>query len=443
MNNFFDDKLLLSNDTAQKIYNNIKDLPIIDYHCHLDEKQIAENKSFSDIGELWLSTDHYKWRAMRLCGVDEYYITGKASYKDKFLKYAQIMPKLIGNPLYYWTHMELKTVFGINTPLNINTAEQVYIKANQKLKDINVQSILKQFKVEYIATTDDPVSNLEHHGFYKNTSVVPTFRPDRIFKWEDNYIKQLAQKADMEINNLDDLKKAYEKRLLFFITKGCVLADHGMDFLPSEDIDENAAEKLFLNRKRLNSIEHHSLFSHLIYFLAGLYKKHGLTMQLHFGTYRNINEKMFKSIGADSGMDVMRSYVDTDKLAIFLNELNSRDWLPKTVLYSLNPSAIKAIAVISGAFKDVLVGSAWWFNDTVQGIKDQLSVIAEYAALGTNLGMLTDSRSFTSYVRFDFFRRILADYLGCLVNKGECDIDAAISVAHDICYNNVKDFLKT
>ena len=164
MNNFFDNNLLLSTDTAQKIYNNIKELPIIDYHCHLDEKQIAENKTFSDIGELWLSGDHYKWRAMRLCGVDEIYITGKASYRDKFLKYAELMPKLIGNPLYYWTHMELNTVFGINTPLNINTAEQIYIKANQKLKDINVLSILKQFKVEYIATTDDPISNLEYHG---------------------------------------------------------------------------------------------------------------------------------------------------------------------------------------------------------------------------------------------------------------------------------------
>jgi len=442
MKNFFDEELLLNSKSAVEIYNKIKDLPIIDYHCHLNEKEIAQNKIFSDIGELWLAGDHYKWRAMRLCGTDEFYITGKASYKEKFLKYAEIMPKIIGNPLYYWTHMELKLVFGINEPLNGSSAEKIYNEANKKLKDLSVLKILKNFKVEYIATTDDPISDLCCHGVYNNTKVAPTFRPDRIFKFEEEYIENLAASAEIEIKSLKDLKKAYEKRLKYFIDKGCRIADHGMDFLPSGDINELEAKILFEKRETLSVNEKHKLFSHLMYFFARLYKRHNITMQLHFATMRNINLKMFEQIGADGGFDVIRGNVDTDKLAIFLDTLNSADNLPKIILYSLNPSAVPEIAAINGAFKNVIIGSAWWFNDTVEGIKKQLSVVSEYAAIGTNLGMLTDSRSFTSYARFDFFRRILSDFLGNFVEKGECDFESAANVAKNISYYNAKEFLK-
>jgi glucuronate isomerase len=439
--NFFDENILLGNNCSKEIYKNIKDLPIIDYHCHLNENEIAADKIYSDIGELWLSGDHYKWRAMRLCGIDEFYITGKSSYKEKFLKYAEILPKLTGNPLYYWTHMELKEVFNITRPLNKDTAEDIYQTANENLKNLSVQKILKRFNVEYIATTDDSLSGLNDHKIYNGARVAPTFRPDKIFRFEEEYIKKLGITAGITIKKLEDLKAALIKRLDFFIEKGCRIADHGMDFLPSDFIDEAEAERLFKKVFTLTNAEKHKLFSHLMLFLGKIYKERKIVMQLHFGTMRNINDQMFSRIGADAGFDVIRANVDTDRLAAFLNRLDADDALPKTVLYTLNPNALSQVCAISGAFKDVMIGPAWWFNDTVEGIKKHLSTVAEYAALGTNLGMVTDSRSFTSYVRFDFFRRILSDFIGGFADRGEYDMDSAIALAKDISYYNAKEFL--
>lgn len=396
MKQFFDDNLLLNSKSAVDIYTAVKDLPIIDYHCHLDQNKIADNAKFNDIGEMWLSGDHYKWRAMRLCGVDEYYITGKASYKEKFIKYAEIMPKLIGNPLYYWTHLELKQIFDINIPLNKDSAEEIYNTANKKLKDITVQSLLEKFKVEYIATTDDPSDTLDKHGKYGNTIVSPTFRPDRITKLDKEYLSS---------------------RLDYFASKGCMIADHGFDGFPNND----EKEKIFL-------------------FLAKEYKKRNMIMQLHFSVTRNVNTELFNAVGVDSGLDVMSSSASPESVINFLNKLPDNE-RPTIILYPLNPSELKSLATLSGAFRNVYIGAAWWFNDTVEGIKHNLSVISEYAVLGTNLGMLTDSRSFSSYSRFDFFRRILSDYIGEKVDKGEYDINSAIGLAKDICYNNIKELL--
>lgn len=393
---FFDDKLLLSGDTAQKIYDAISKLPIIDYHCHLNEEEIKCDKHFSDIGELWLSGDHYKWRAMRLCGVDESYITGNRSYKEKFLKYAEIMPKLIGNPLYYWTHMELVQIFGITEPLNKDSAEDIYKKANAVLKDLSVQKLLEKFDVEYIATTDDPFSDLHNHGDINGVKVRPTFRPDRCF----------SEGAD---------KTTLEERLDYFVSKGCKIADHGFD---NFDDTEN-----------------------LEWLIEKCYEK-GIVLQLHFGTFRNINSDALRAIGKDSGFDVFRDFVATDALAKLLDKMNAiLGGLPKIVLYPLNDACLRAVCAISGAFPNVLVGAAWWFNDTVSGINRQLETVSEYAVLGTNLGMLTDSRSFSSYVRFDFFRRILASFVADKVDKGEYDEKSAIALAKDIAYNNVKEAL--
>lgn len=393
---FFDKNLLLSSKEAERIYDQIKDLPIIDYHCHLSDKEIKDDKRFSDIGELWLAGDHYKWRAMRLCGVDEEYITGGKSFKEKFFKYAEIMPKLIGNPLYYWSHMELVEIFGIDTPLNKDTAGEIYEKANAVLKDLSVSKLLEKFKVEYIATTDDPFSALENHGDVNGVKVRPTFRPDRCFS-ENVSKEELSEKLD------------------YFISKGCKIADHGFDDFENTENLEWLIEKCY---------------------------EKNIVLQLHFGTFRNINSAAFSTIGRDSGFDVFRDYVATDKLAKLLDKMNTKlGSLPQIVLYPLNDACLRAVCAISGAFRNVRVGAAWWFNDTVEGIKRQLETVSEYAVLGTNLGMLTDSRSFSSYVRFDFYRRILSSFIADKVEKGEYDRSGAVALAKDIAYNNVKEVL--
>lgn len=393
---FFDKNLLLSSKEAERIYDQIKDLPIIDYHCHLSDKEIKDDKRFSDVGELWLAGDHYKWRAMRLCGVDEEYITGGKSFKEKFFKYAEIMPKLIGNPLYYWSHMELVEIFGIDTPLNKDTADEIYEKANAVLKDLSVSKLLEKFKVEYIATTDDPFSALENHGDVNGVKVRPTFRPDRCF----------AENVS---------KEELSERLDYFISKGCKIADHGFDDFENTENLEWLIEKCY---------------------------EKNIVLQLHFGTFRNINSTAFSTIGRDSGFDVFRDYIATDKLAKLLDKMNTKlGSLPQIVLYPLNDACLRAVCAISGAFRNVRVGAAWWFNDTVEGIKRQLETVSEYAVLGTNLGMLTDSRSFSSYVRFDFYRRILSSFIADKVEKGEYDRSGAVALAKDIAYNNVKEVL--
>ena len=397
MKAYYGEELLLENEAAKKIYEEIKDLPIIDYHCHLDEKAIKEDKKFANIGELWLSGDHYKWRAMRLCGVEEKYITGEADYKEKFLKFAEMLPLLCGNPVYMWSQMELSRIFGINKPLNKDTAEEIWEEANETLKTLSVQGLLKKFKVEYIATTDDPYSPLENHGDVGGVKVRPTFRADARFK-------EGVKKTELE------------KRLGYFVEKGCKIADYGFDFI--DEGDEN-----------------------LVWLIENCYKRK-MILQLHFGTFRNVNAKMYERCGKDSGFDIMRGAIDTDALVKIFDRENMRlGGLPKIVVYPLNDYDLRAIATLTGAFPQVKLGAAWWFNDTVNGIKRQLETAAEYSALGTNFGMLTDSRSFSSYARFDFFRRILSDYLGDLVEKGEYDMAAAKQIAKNICYYNIKEAL--
>lgn len=398
MKEFYGEEYLLESESAKKIYKEIKDLPIIDYHCHLDERAIKSDKTFENIGELWLSGDHYKWRAMRRCGVDEKYVTGEASYKEKFLKFAEIMPMICGNPVYAWAHMELKQIFGIRKPLNLDTAEEIWAQANEKLKTLSVQSLLKKFKVEYIATTDDPYASLENHGDINGVQVRPTFRADQRFQ-------EGVAKSELE------------KRLDYFVEKGCKIVDYGFDFI--DEGDEN-----------------------LTWLIENCYKRN-MILQLHFGTFRNVNGKMFERCGKDSGFDIMRGAIDTDKLVRVLNRENTRlGGLPKIIVYPLNDYDLCALTTITGAFPSVKLGAAWWFNDTVNGIKKQLATVSEYSALGTQYGMLTDSRSFSSYVRFDFYRRILSSFIGEKVEKGEYEEGGAISLAKKIAYENIKNALK-
>ncbi len=441
MKEFFGSDVLLRTESAKALYAGVKDLPIIDYHCHLNEKEIAADRGFSDLGELWLGGDHYKWRAMRMCGTDEQFVTGNAPFAEKYAKYAEIFPRLAGNPLYYWTQMELGLIFDIHEPLGADTAEGIRERANAKLANIRVSDLLNQFKVEYIATTDDPVSDLAAHGTYGNTKVSPTFRPDRMIGLDEGALSELAAVSGIATDTLDGLKAALTARLDYFVSRGCRISDHGMDFLPVADCGEAVATDLYAKRAALTAEEKWVLSSHLLYFVAALYAERNMVMQLHFATYRNVNSAMFGQVGRDAGFDIMRGCVDTDRLVVFLDTLNKEGKLPGTVLYTLNPACVPALCTLSGSFPNVRIGAAWWFNDSVEGIRRQLRLTAEYAALGTNLGMLTDSRSFASYARFDFFRRILADVVGEWVENGEYSMEHAEKLMYDVCYGNVKEFL--
>lgn len=440
MNTFFDKDVLLNGKASKIVYKEIKNLPIIDYHCHLDQKKIKSDATFQDIGELWLSGDHYKWRAMRLAGIDEKYITGNASFKEKFFKYASIVPMLIGNPLYYWTHLELQQVFGIYEPLNSDTASRIYEEANKKIKELSVRKLLKLFNVEFIATTDDPIDNLLDHGTYDNTKVTPTFRPDKLYSLDDNYLDNLSKASGIVINSLEDLKKAISNRLDYFKSKGAKISDHGFKDFPKAYANEEEAKELFINRRNLKSEEKNKLFGYILTFLMKEYKARDIIVQLHFNVTRNINTNMFKKIGVDAGFDVISEASNISDVINFINRFSEEE-RPVMILYSLNLNLVRELATISGAFRNVYIGAAWWFNDTLFGIKHNLELISEYAVLGNNLGMLTDSRAFTSYSRFDFFRRILATFIGERIDRGEYPLDDGIKLAKNISYYNIKKLL--
>jgi len=436
--NFFGEDLFLFTQSAKKIYDEVKELPIIDYHCHLDQNKIARDEGFLDIGELWLSSDHYKWRAMRLCGVDEKYITGDAPFKEKFIKYAEILPKLVGNPLYYWSHMELVQIFGITEELNGESAERIYGKANEILKTVKISTLLKKFKVEYVATTDDPTDDLAYHGELYGTKIMPTFRPDKLYSLSSEYLQKLGTVAGVEIKTFSDCLNAVEKRLDYFVSKGCKISDHGFYHFPKRYANKEECEELFLKRENLTPEEKDGLFGYLLVWLAKEYAKRGMLMQIHFAVLRNCNGEMFKRCGVDAGFDLIGDEQNVEDVINFFNQIGDSE-RPDTVIYPLNDCNLRALSSITGAFRNIKIGAAWWFNDTVEGIRRNLKTVAEYSALGTSYGMLTDSRSFSSYVRFDFYRRILSDYLGSMVESGEYSLTSAISVAKDICYNNIRN----
>lgn len=439
MEGFFGDGVLLGSDAAKRLYDSVKALPVVDIHCHLDRKAIAADARFSDIGELWLSGDHYKWRAMRMLGVDERYITGDADSREKFLKYAEIMPRLVGSPLYYWTHFELKKIFGITEPLDGGSAADIYDRANAMLGGLSVRRLLELFDVEYVATTDDPTDDPSDCGVYGGTLVAPTFRPDRLFDWDADYIRAIGEAAGIGITTLDDLCAALEKRLDCFVGRGCKMSDHGFAAFPKTYPTAERARKLFASRggAPFCGEAKDALGGFMLVWLAHEYAKRGITMQIHFAVRRNVNTAMYARCGADSGFDVSCDAQPIADMIAFLDAVGDAR-RPQTVLYTLNDANLPSIATAAGAFRNVRMGAAWWFNDTLGGIRRNLDTIAEYSALGNNLGMLTDSRSFSSYSRMDFFRRILCDYLGGKAERGEYDMNAAYGLAADICYYNAK-----
>ena len=456
-----DEDFLLYNDTAKVLYHDCaKKLPIIDYHCHINPQEIAENRRFTNLTQLWLEADHYKWRLMRANGEDEKFVTGDGSDYEKFLAFARMMPKAIGNPVYHWAHLELKRYFDCDLILSPKTAAEIWDICNQKLKndDMSAQGFINKSKVEIIVTTDDPLDSLEWHQKITSTfstKVLPAFRPDKVVNIDKpefaDYVKKLGESSNKTISTIEDLYTVLEKRLDYFKENGAITADHGLDYIPFAENAEREAPLIFkkaLSGTPLSVNEVQQYKTALLLFFGREYHKRSFVMQMHFGVLRNINHKHLKLSGPDSGYDAISTYECSRNIAAFLNRLDESNELPKTILYSLNPGDDAMLQTIAASFpgrgiiSKVQQGSAWWFNDTKQGIKAQLTNLASRGLLGGFIGMLTDSRSFLSYVRHEYFRRILCNLVGDWAEKGEYphDMDVLYKLIGDISYNNVKTY---
>ena len=461
MKPFMDHNFLLSNETAQRLYHEFAaDCPIVDYHCHVSPKEIWEDKHFDNITELWLGGDHYKWRLMRSGGVDEYYITGNAPDREKFQKFAECLPLAIGNPMYHWCHLELKNYFGYVGILNGDTAEEVWKLTGEKLKEeqMGVRGLIAQSNVTMIGTTDDPIDSLEWHtklaeDATMTTMVCPSFRPDKALNvdkagWKE-YIAQLSAVSGTEIKGMDDLKNALWNRMQYFAAHGCKASDHGLDFMVFESgEDADAVLKKGLAGESVTAQEVAALKTELLIFCGECYHKLGWVMQIHYNCMRNPNTKMFSLLGPDTGFDCIGPNDGARKVAQLLDALYQREALPRTVLYSLDGGDNAVLDTLLGAFQGSEIagriqhGSAWWFNDNKQGMIDQMVSLANLSILGNFIGMLTDSRSFLSYARHEYFRRILCDLLGRWVENGEypADMKTLEKIVKGICFTNAKRY---
>ncbi|MBP3951000.1 glucuronate isomerase [Bacillus suaedae] len=463
MKPFLGEDFLLETRTSRTLYHEFaKNMPIIDYHCHLSAKEIAENRQFSSMAEMWLGEDHYKWRMLRTFGVPEAYITGNKSEKEKFMKWAELVPDLIGNPLYHWTHLELQRCFGIFDSLNKNSAEKIWEACNQELKKerLSARGIIKQFNVKMLCTTDDPVDSLIHHKQLKEDSsfevdVLPTFRPDRAFNIEVDgfldYIGELEQVSDTAIRTFTDFKKALEIRINYFHEVGCRLSDHGLDTGFYRNYSEEEVESIFQQARERNSLSTEEVIKFktaVLVALGRLYARKGWAMQLHIGGLRGVNKRMVAQVGMNTGFDSIADFSYAADLGSFLNHLEVTNELPKTILYGLNPRDNYMLATMAGNFQSEIPGkiqhgTAWWFNDQRDGMEDQLKTLANVGLLSKFIGMLTDSRSLLSYTRHEYFRRILCNIIGKWVENGEYpnDLDHIGKIVKDICYYNIQEYL--
>lgn len=446
---------LLNSLVAEKIYSKIKDLPIIDYHCHLSPKEIFEDKQFENLGKIWLSGDHYKWRLMRSSGIDEEYITGNSSFDEKFNSFAKAIEFAGGNPLYHWSHMELSKYFGIEDNLKSSTAKAIYKRANAKILEegISPRKLIESSNVEVICTTDDIIDDLGYHKKIREdktfkTKVLPSFRTDNLLLIKrdgyKDYILKLSQVSGVKVDDLNSLKESVEKRLVFFVENGCKFTDVGIPYFPNGIAKDKDADKTFkkaLSGKKITEKEYLLFLGNMYLFLGKLYKKYDLSMQLHLNVYRNANTTLFNQIGADCGVDTVGDNVSGSSIIKMLDAINLDGGLPKTIIYTLNPSCAEQIASISYAFNKVKCGAAWWFCDHKRGIKEEIEIIAENSSIGSFLGMLTDSRSFLSYARHDYFRRILCSIIAEWIDSGEYDEESGIKLASKICYENIKEYM--
>jgi glucuronate isomerase len=464
---FMDGDFLLETETAKSLYKAAANEPVYDYHCHLSPAQIAENRQMPDLADAWLSGDHYKWRMMRAMGIDEQYITGKASGYEKYLAWTRTVEKLIGNPLYHWTHLELRRYFGINEILTEESAPAIWEKANALLAkpELSVKGIFEKFNIFAVGTTDDPVDSLEHHRAIAEgnapigkieTKVIPSFRPDRVLELNAvgfaQYIDELAQASETEIKSHEDVLSALEKRLDVFIGLGCRSSDHGLEYAPFAVSGDKQIEKTFkkaLAVKHVSKEEADAYKTKMLVSLANLYAKRGIAMQLHFSAVRNVNRKAFIRLGANVGYDASGDCGLSENLSDLLDSMESsgESGLPKTILYSLNPKDYYPLATIMGGFQDGIegkmqLGSAWWFCDHRDGMEEQMRVLANVGMLPAFVGMLTDSRSFLSYPRHEYFRRIMCNLIGRWVENGEYPGDSKRleKIVRDISFGNAKRY---
>ena len=464
MKKFMDQDFLLDSAAAKTLYESVRDLPIIDYHCHIDPREICEDKTYDNVAQLWLGVggsnfgDHYKWRFMRSCGIEERYITGTEPDEERFVKWAECLSHAIGNPLYHWSHMELRKYFGFEGYLNGENAREVYRLCNEKLRQehLSVRGIIERSGVQLICTTDDPADSLEWHAQLRadesfSVQVLPAMRPDKAKGIEKPdypaYLAKLGAAAGVQIMSFAALKEAMRRRMDFFASLGCCVSDHALEYVMYSPASDAQIERIFADRlagKLPDRADCDRFYTAFMLFVGEEYSRRGWVMQLHYGAKRDNNTGMFERLGPDTGYDCVSNYAPSALLADFLNALERGGHLPKTILYSLNTNDNAAIDSVIGCFQNsdavakIQHGSAWWFNDHVQGITEQMVSLANLGNLSGFVGMLTDSRSFLSYTRHDYFRRILCSLLGGWVERGEYPDDWATlrQIARDISYNN-------
>ncbi len=449
---FINNDFMLKNKTAKRLYEKVEQLPIIDYHCHLEPKKIAEDYRFKSPYDVFLGGDHYKWRQMRSNGVDEEYITGSAPDFEKWKKWAETMPLLIGNPLYHWTHLELKRYFGTDEILNEKNAKKIWDICSEKLNDasFSAQGLIKKSNVEVICTTDDPKDDLSYHkelsGF--SAKVLPTFRPDKAVEIGRDTFMDYIKSAG--IKDFDGVKSFLSERIAYFDSVGCRLSDHALDTVPFETGDARAVFEKKAAGGALTEAEADIYRTEILLHCAGEYQKRGWCMQLHIGAMRNNNKRMFDLLGADTGFDSVNDTLIAEKLSALLSEAEQRSALPKTVLYNLNPKDNYVLGTMIGNFQSseargkLQFGSGWWFNDNYDGMTNQMKALANLGLFGGFIGMLTDSRSFLSYPRHEYFRRILCSLVGEWVEAGEYpdDKEALTKIVTGVSYYNAKEYFK-
>ena len=466
MKEFMDKDFLLESGMAKKLFHDhAADMPIFDYHCHLIPEQIATDKRFTTITDAWLGGDHYKWRQMRTCGFDEKLITGDADPFDKFMAWAETMENLIGNPLYHWTHLELQRYFGIYDVLNRKNAKKIYDEANEQFKnnpELSVFGIMKKFKVYAVGTTDDPADDLKYHKIIRDegkcpAKVIPSYRPDKALNIEKpdfaEYIAKLGAAAGIAIKKTADVVEALEKRLAFFVEMGCRASDHALMTCPHTFWSEECVNKVFEKRmggEEVTKEESDAWRTYILTALARAYKKNNVAMQLHFAAIRDNNLTMYKLLGPDTGYDASYDENLAYGVAEFFKALSAENSVPKTIFYSLNPKDYYSLGTLMGCYQGdgikgkIQLGSAWWFCDHKDGMEEQIKVLANLGCLPAFVGMLTDSRSFLSYSRHEYFRRILCNVIGGWADNGEVPNDEEMlgKIVSDISFNNAQKYFE-
>lgn len=463
MKPFMGPDFLLTTETARKLYHETAEhMPIIDYHCHISPQEIAEDRKFDDISQVWLGGDHYKWRLMRANGAEEEVVTGAADGRKKFRAFASVMPKLIGNPMYHWSHLELRRVFGIEETLTPENADAIYDRCNEVLRGCSARQLMKRFDVRAICTTDDPLDDLHWHEQIAadetfDIKVLPAFRPDKAVNIEKpefaGYIQKLAQLTGRTIAGADDAAAALAERMDYFAAHGCLCADHGLDSCMYAEPSREAADAalaLAMEGKGVPAELADAYKTRLMTACAKEYARRGWVMQIHFGCLRNTHKRKLAELGPDTGYDAINSRSGAENLGALLNAFAEQDGLPKMILYSLNPADNAAIVSVMGCFQDGGIagrmqhGSAWWFNDNLEGMERQMRDLAANGVFGRFVGMLTDSRSFLSYTRHEYFRRLLCEMIGGWVESGQYPNDEKQlkQLVENICFHNVNEFFR-